>query len=224
MRKLFYLIVLLSHLGFAQTGFIEIEVKDSIHLKPIQFEYQVKINYDSFTDYSESSTGITESKKKEMRSKLEELESFLKSKNYNFRPLNEEKYQINGYSGIWNLGFSISLLKSSEIENLTTDLKKFDFITGNVGQITFNENDSWEERLFEKLVKKAKLKAQKVSELTGQKLGRIIELKEGKFSEDFGLNIKDIYLVAAMGADWTMEKDKIFGNRWKTVAFKFETK
>ncbi|WP_136468977.1 hypothetical protein [Flagellimonas onchidii] len=224
MRKIVCLAFLLTNLGFGQTGFIEIEVKDSIHLKPINFEYEIKISQDRFVNYTESAHGITDSTKTKMREKLAELKSFLESKNYKIRPLNNEKYQIHDYVGFWNLGYAVDLSESKELETLTSELKKFDFITGNVGQITFDENDSWEERLFEKLIAKAKLKAKMVCQLTDQKLGKIIELKEGKTNNDFELNIKDIYLMVATGGDWTVEKNMIFGNRWKIVSFKFETK
>ncbi|MGB3144903.1 MAG: hypothetical protein WBB24_12415, partial [Maribacter sp.] len=78
-------------------------------------------------------------------------------------------------------------------------------------------------RLFSKILEKAKIKGQMIAGLTGQKLGEIIELKEGKEFENISVNIRDIYLTALQDKNWDVTKNILFGQQWKTLLIKFST-
>ena len=225
MKKLIYLFLLTGHLVCSQTGVIEIGVRDSVHLKPLTFEYNVKVSENLYLSYTAEPTINQDAIKIKMREKLSELETFLNSRNHTIRPLNNSEYEIQDNASFYNLGFAVTLSTSEELEQLTTALKKLDFINANIGHIMFDENSAWERRLVEKLIAKAKLKGQMIADLTGQKLGKIIEFSESGFVEDQTLSFKDIYFAASMGLgkNWSVERNMIFGNRWKTAVFKFET-
>lgn len=223
MKKLLYIFLLITNLGFAQSRFIEIEIKDSIRIKPINFEYNVQISESKFTNYNQNKTTEKDSSKIKMQEKYQELETFLESKKYKIRPLNNSEFQIHNYPGFWKLGFAIKLETSKELERLTTELKSLDYITGSVGEIEYGDNKLHERRLFSKILNKAKRKGKMIAELTGQKLGKIIELKEGKESENIGVNIRDVYLSALQQKRWSVNKNILFGQEWKTIIIKFET-
>jgi len=223
MKKILYLTLLIAHFGFGQNGFIEIEVKDSIRMKPIKFEYNVQISERNFYSYDENGAIGTDSTKIKMQEKYKELELFLKNKMYNIRPLNSAEYQIHDFAGIWKLGFAVELQTSKELEKLTTELKTLDFISGSVGEIEYGNTESHEKRLFSKILEKAKLKGQMIAGLTGQKLGKVIELKEGTEFENLSVNVRDIYLTALQKKNWDVNKNILFGQHWKTAIIKFST-
>ena len=158
-----------------------------------------------------------------MQEKYKELEIFLKNKNYKIRPLNNSEFQIHNYAGFWKLGFAVELQTSKELEKLTTELKTLDFITGSVGEIEYGDNEIHDKRLFSKILEKAKRKGQMIAGLTGQKLGKIIELREGKEVENISVNIRDVYLSALQQKNWDVNKNILFGQQWKTVIIKFST-
>ncbi len=57
LRKILYLVLFVASYGFAQNGFKEIEIKDSIRIKPIKFEYNVQIGDSQFRNF-DSKTGV----------------------------------------------------------------------------------------------------------------------------------------------------------------------
>ncbi|WP_160112288.1 SIMPL domain-containing protein [Aquimarina sp. AU58] len=222
MNKIIYLFILTINITFAQNGFIEIEVKDSIRIKPINFEYNVQISESKFNNLEFAKTS-KDSAKFKMQEKYKELESFLLKKKYKIRPLNNSEYQIHEYVGFWKLGFAVKLKNSKELEELTTELKTLDYITGSIGEIEYGNSELYEKRLFTKILKKAKRKGQMVAELIGQKLGKIVELKEGKEAENISVNIRDVYLSALQQKKWDVNKNILFGQEWKTVIVKYTT-
>ena len=223
MRTILYLVLLITNFGIAQNGFIEIEIKDSLRIKPIKFEYDVQISESKFSSYEENALIVKDSAKIKMQEKYQELELFLKNRKYKIRPLNNSEFQIHDFAGFWKYGFAVELQTSKELEKLTTELKTLDFINGSVGEIEFGDYELYEKKLFAKILEKSKIKGQMIAELTGQKLGRIIEFREGKEAENVSINIRDIYLSALQEKNWDVNKNILFGHHWKTVIIKFST-
>lgn len=222
MKNILYLALIVTTFGFGQNGFIEIEVKDSIRVKPIKLEYNVQINDSKFLKYDDKSGVNQDSTKIKMSEKYKDLEMFLKSKKYNIRPLNNSNYQIHSYIGFWKYGYAVTLENSEDLEKLTSELKNLDYITGSLGEIEYEENELLEKRLFNKILIKAKNKATMIAELSGFKLGRIIEFKESKEIDDININIMDIYINASQNRKLNMNENIDFGLRWKTVVIKFK--
>lgn len=223
MNKIIYLFILITNFGFGQSGLIEIEIKDSVRMKPINFEYNVQISESKFNRYDENGAIGKDSAKIKMQEKYKELELFLENKNYKIRPLNNSEFQIHDFMGFWKLGFAVELKTSKQLEKLTTELKTLDYITGSVGGIEYGDKELDEKRLFSKILEKANRKAKMIASLTGQKLGKIIEVREGKEVDNISVNIKDVYLSALQNKNWDVNKNIIFGQEWKTVVIKFST-
>ena len=70
-------------------------------------------------------------------------------------------------------------------------------------------------------MEKARRKGEMIAALTGQKLGAIIELREGTEAENMSVNIRDVYLSALQEKNWDVSKNTLFGKQWKTVIVKF---
>lgn len=222
MKKLLFLSLLFNNFGFAQSGFIEIEIRDSIRIKPKKFEYHVQISESKFARLDANGLAGTDSTKIKMREKYKELEIFLENKKYKTRPLNNSEFQIHDYAGFWKLGFAVELQNSKELEKLTTELKSLDYISGSVGEIEYGDTELSEKRLFSKILAKAKRKGQMIADLTGQKLGKIIELKEGKdLVENISISYGAAYLSSLQNKNWDVSKNILFGHQWKTVMIKF---
>ena len=224
MKKILYLLFFTISLSFGQNGFIEIEIKDSIRLKPVKFEYNVQMSESKFIRHDMKTGFNQDSTKLIMNEKYKELEMFLMKRKYKIRPLNNSKYQIHQYVGFWKYGFAVELQNSNDLEKLTSELKTLDYISGSVGEIDYDENELSEKRLVQKILDKAKVKANMIAEMTGLKLGRIIEFKEVKGIENLDVNIKDIYLAIAQNRQWDVNKNTLFGYKWRTAIIKFETK
>jgi hypothetical protein len=223
MKKIIYLLILIANFGFGQSGLIELEIKDSVRIKPINFEYNVQISESKYTGYDENGAVGMDSAKIKMLEKYKDLQLFLENKNYKIRPLNNAEFQIYDFAGFWKLGFAVALKTSKELEKLTTELKTLDFITGSVGEIEYGDKELDEKRLFTKILEKAKRKGQMIAGLTGQKLGKIIEFREGKEVDNISVNIKDVYLSSLQNKNWDVVKNILFGQEWKTVVIKFST-
>ena len=221
MKTILYLVLLIANFGFGQNGFLEIEVKDSIRIKPIKFEYNVRINESEFTSIDENGAVGMDSAKAKMYIKYKELEVFLEDRKYKIRPLNNAEFQIHDFAGFWKYGFAVELRTSKELEKLTTELKTLDFISGSVGEIEYGNSELNERRLFSKVLEKARRKGEMIAALTGQKLGAIIELREGTEAENMSVNIRDVYLSALQEKNWDVSKNTLFGKQWKTVIVKF---
>ena len=97
-----------------------------------------------------------------------------------------------------------------------------DYISGSVGEIEYGDTELSEKRLFSKILAKAKRKGQMIADLTGQKLGKIIELKEGKdLDENISLSYGAAYLSSLQNKNWDVSKNILYGHQWKTVMIKF---
>lgn len=214
--------LLVTTFGFGQNGFIEIEVKDSISVRPIKIEYNVQLSNSKFSKYNPDSGINNDSTKIKMVEKYKELELFLKTKKYNIRPLNNSSFQIHSYVGFWKYGFIVTLENSNDLQKLTSELKNLDYIEGSLGDIEYEYNELLEKKLFNKVLLKAKNKARMIADLSGLTLGRIIEFKESKEIDDTNLNIMDVYLNISQNRTYIMNKQTFPGQKWKTVVVKFE--
>lgn len=225
MKNLFYLVLFISSLGFSQTGYIEIEVRDSIKLKPISLEYNIQIDDSKFIVYNNEKEVNQYSTKIKVTEKCNELKSFLKAKNYKIHPLSNNKYQIHNYLGFWKNGYVVTLEKPEGLQKLTSELKSIDYISGSIGEIEYEENEIVEKRLLSKIIEKGKTKAKIIADLSGLKLGKLIEFKEGKELDELNLNFLDITVNRiSKQQELIMSKNGLFGQKWKTVTLKFIAK
>ncbi|WP_299335009.1 SIMPL domain-containing protein [uncultured Psychroserpens sp.] len=224
-RILLITIILISSLSHSQNEFIEIEVRDSIRLQTLEFEYHVEVT-ESVEIFDMGSDGMTYDpyiKKENRKRKLSQLKDFLSRNNYDFKALNEESYSINNSPYAYSSGYGVTLKNISEVETLVNQLKELDYVDGRIGDIKYDDNPDYEKRLFEKLILKAKQKAKMIAELSGQKLGKIIEFTEVKEVDDFTFNLMDIYFTSKKSQSWSMFDNQFFGEKFKTIIVKFRT-
>lgn len=225
MKKLLFTIIFITSISHSQNKFIEIEVRDTIRLEASKYEYHIELT-ESFEymglalqDEEYDLSFIKENKKM----KLFQLKEFLVENNYDFKSFNDNNYKLNNNPYFTSNGYKITLNSLDEVSSLVTKLKKFDFINGNIANVTFIDNDASERKLFEKLISKAKKKAQMIAEISGQKIGNIIQFTEVKEIDDFTFNFMDIYLTSQSTRDWNFNDNFIFGEKSKAIIVKFET-
>ncbi|MET2986129.1 SIMPL domain-containing protein [Aureibaculum conchae] len=221
MKILLSILLLTSSLCISQTGFIEIEVRDTIQLKPIKFEYNVQISDSKFLRFNEKGGVSKDSSKVLLKEKYKELGTFLKNKKYEIRPSTNANYQIHDYIGFWKYGYVITLEQASDLQKLTSELKELDYITGSLGQMEYANEEKAEERLFKKLLDKARKKASTIAKLSDLKLGKIIEFHEVREVDNMAYNMLDMYAVAQRNKKWQSGNNELYGQKSKAIVVKF---
>ena len=97
-QRLFILTLLLNATFiYAQNGFIEIEVRDSVSLKAISYEYNIMAtnSFDVDMEDYEDNENINKMKSKNKeKMALSTIETFLKDNKYNYKSLNDTNYNI----------------------------------------------------------------------------------------------------------------------------------
>ena len=223
MKKLLYSIILISSIGYTQTRSIEVEVRDTIRLKALEFEYLIKVQ-ESYNlveeNYGENYDPQISKEKNAM--KLFQIKEFLANKNYEFKSINEDQYSINNSIYFGNNGYKVVLKSESELKTLVKELRKLDFVNGSLGDIKYEDDENQEEKLLAKLISKARNKANVIAGLSGLKIVRILEFKEIKEIDNFSFNIMDLYLTAQQQGGWNIFDNRIFGEKSKAIVVKFE--
>ncbi|MES2747418.1 MAG: hypothetical protein V4648_03515, partial [Bacteroidota bacterium] len=107
-------LTLLPFVTFSQTGFIEIEVRDSVQIKATSFEYVIALeeDYNMVVEDIEADENINEMKSKNQeKMRLNTLENFLKNNKYNYISLADSNYEVNGKNNLFrmNNGFKLTL-------------------------------------------------------------------------------------------------------------------
>ncbi len=222
MKKIFYLLLLASSFSFSQSGFIEVEVRDTIKLSPTKILFNITIDQSSVYR-AEVAKEYDPIKAKEMtNSKLLEIEKFLNDNNYTFHKIGESNFQIRNSLSSWNNGFTVTMKTINKLEKLVKDLRMFNFIDASVTKVEHKENDDFNKRLFEKLVSKAKDKANTIAQLTNLKVGSIIEVKEVKEIDNLNFSIMDLMLTNN-GANSLHNSKNIYSTKSKAIIVKFKT-
>ena len=196
-QRLFILTLLLNASFFyAQNGFIEIEVRDSVSLKAISYEYTIMAVQDYAVDIDDYEADENINKMKSNNKEkmaLSTVETFLKNNKFTFESLNDANYSIGsnkyGYD-FTSEGFKVFVNSVSDLKKITNELKGTSGISGSVTKVNYEENSKYEDVLLKKIIEQSKVKAQKIASLSGLTLGKIIEVKESKESSgDSFMNI-----------------------------------
>jgi len=225
---------LISYTGFSQSGFIEVEVSDVVLLKATSFEYAVTIGNDySYgmpdidtvaTDYNED---INEAKQKaNQKMRLNELETFLKQKKYNYSSLSESNLEVKGLSqSIYGSaeGYKVKVASLDQLKKLIGEIKEMNNINGSILDTTFEDGATYDTVLLKKLIDKAKSEAQLIASSTNQVLGKIIEVKEMKEAENSNLNFMDMIMKLSVKSKLLLNQDVPTKNYYKGYTVKFKT-
>ncbi len=181
MKKLLFLLTLLTSLSiYSQNKFIEIEVNDTILLKPISFEVAISIKEESpyggiYNEDEDSSELKADSFKK---NKVAEIEKLLKSKNYKFSSGNSG----DSFMGISlkndNQGFIVNISSVGELKKLETDIKSIDKVETNILKTIYEDGTKYDDLLYKKIFAKAKNKANIITTNSNLILGSIYEIRD----------------------------------------------
>lgn len=181
MKKLLFLLTLLTSLSiFSQNKFIEIEVNDTILLKPTSFEVAISIKEESpyggiYNEDDDTNELKADSFKK---NKATEIENLLKSKSYKYSSGNSG----DSFMGISlkndNQGFIVNISSSAELKKLETDIKAIDKIETNILKTTYEDGTKYDDLLYKKIFAKAKTKANIITTNSNLILGSIYEIRD----------------------------------------------
>jgi hypothetical protein len=184
MKKIVVLItILLTSLTIqAQTKFIEIEVNDTILLKPISFKVTVTIEEDMAAGMNYSDDENEESNQLKIdsykKNKASEIENLLTSNNFKFSNTISNDNFLGMPRNNKNLGFTVSLSSVAELKNLEVKLKTIDKIETNIFETIYEDGSKYDEILYKRILAKAKIKANYITSNSGLTLGVINEIRE----------------------------------------------
>lgn len=225
MKKLLVVFTLLvSFNSFCQEKFIEVEVRDTITLKPIKFEYIISINspqgvFDEEGNYNQD---FVENYREE---KKVEFKKLFKSKKYDFEVTEDSNFEINAnyIPLVPDDDFTVTVYSLEELEKLRDELKALDYISTRVGNIQYEgENDKeFERKLLKKLIDEAKDKAGYIASLSGLKLGDIVEVKEVKEIDGFSFNMMSLLSAISTRSLTSFQDDNFQGSLFKAMVVKF---
>jgi hypothetical protein len=218
------LLLLCSAAGFAQTGFVEVTVTDTVWIKPTAFDYNitVKENWDIYPDNIDADFNedqVMAAIEADRKQKMEVLKAFLNKKKYAFRELENQEYGVidpgTGY------GYSITLTNGKELQRLKDDLKTLDYVNGTLGKAISAPEAVYDTAIYTKLMKRARAKAEAIGTAGGQKPGRVLEVTEVEAAKPDNFNVHDTYFVVDNGG-LTVEKNGfVHGEMTKTLVVKF---
>ena len=225
MKRLTILLLFLNAISFAQSKFIEVEVRDTVHREIEELKYLINIsdNFESF-NFDSNGTENYSAVKEDKKTKLAALGTFLSKRGYNFTSGNSDDYSINNSSYASNDRYQVKLKSIEDVEKLMADLKELDYIDGRIGEISFKELPENEQNLFQKLIEKAKLKASLIAQLSDTEIGRIIQVTEVSEIDNFNFNIMDTYFTYVNSAKFSALQGKISGQKSKAIIVRFEIK
>lgn len=190
-----FVLLTLSFVSYSQDGSIEIEVRDSVKLKPISIDYilSVEENYEEAVSVTEDVSEDTKSNelkaKADEKIKFNNLETFLKKNKYKYISLSDSGFETGNHSRpYFDGGFSVTVSSVEELKKLSTEIKKMQDIGGYIGTIKYEEPSIYEDQLLKSLVEKAKIKAQKIATLANINLGKILEIREVKEVDNTSYN------------------------------------
>lgn len=221
-KRIFSGILFLSSLCYAQNGFIEVEVKDTIRSKVLKYEYALEIlNIPNEVNFVQTGSKTKKERIAEKNKELKEkIEDILKKGKYIYRkPVNYNSL-VNSYN-FSDKAFIITINNEEELHKTYDLFKDFESVNISLEETFFKDEKDSEKRLFKKLLQKAKNKAIMIAELSDLKLGKILEVKEVKEIDNLTFNIMDFYINSNMNKS---SSKSFFTNQSKAIVVKFIAK
>jgi hypothetical protein len=180
MNKFLPIITLfISLTSFAQTKFIEVEVRDTIMLKIESFDYFINIENEPIViEEDEPFDGLAYEENYKQR--LNELKMLLQS--------NKIQYKEAGNTGGDTLypplsqmltnGVSVTLKNKHELDELQKSINRLNYAHISLEKINYINDEKDYERLIKKNLDKARSRATVIATHSGLKLGKILEVRE----------------------------------------------
>lgn len=218
-------LMLLSLTSFAQSKFIEVEVTDTITLKPASFRYNIYFRDADAAMFAMDEEGSEEDlqEKERFENQKEEIKRFLINAKYPFTEIEDSNVEINTMSlirmGGSGNGFSITVASIEDVRNIRKALGKMKNITASVKVLKYLDEKKAEEQLMKRLIENAKSKATFIGLSSGLKVGKIIEVKEGDGNSFIG-EMKELFEEASKFAK-SEDNPGYYGSLSKTFIVKF---
>ncbi|RWX00224.1 hypothetical protein [Flavobacterium cerinum] len=223
MKNLALIALLFVSFGsYAQTKFIEVEVTDTISLKPLNFRCNVyaQDNTDVYSyDVAEDEEYDPLAAAEKAKNKLNEVKGMLETKKYKVLPLDESKINLLERRPPSKEGFSIVVNDEAEMKKLKELLNSREDVTTVVVVLKYSDKLKAEEKLIKKLIDKAKARAAFIGVTSGLKTGKILEVKEGRKSNE--ASFTELYSQLLKMGSFGQENNDYTGSISKTFVVKF---
>lgn len=216
-------LMLFSFTSFAQSKFIEVEVTDTITLKPLSFQCNIYADTYSGVDtmavvFDENYDPMAEQEKQ--KNKLKEIKRKLEAKKYKVGSLGQSKSNIldfNVYGGGNKNGCGVVVNSEAEVQKIKDLLENDARVEKSV--LKYADETKAEEQLIKKLIEKAKSKAVIIALHSGLKAGKILEVREGRQGGGFDMEsyLTQVMKMSGMGGN----SDSYTGSLSKTFVVKF---
>ncbi|WP_294819930.1 hypothetical protein [uncultured Flavobacterium sp.] len=223
MKNLFLTaLMLFSVVSFAQSKFIEVEVTDTISLKPLSFQCNIYVDAYSALDtmvveIEEDYDPIAEQEKQ--KNKLKEIKRKLESRKYKVDPPGQSKGMLDFkiYGGVTENGCSVVVNSEAEVEKIKTLLENDARV--DVFVLKYADEVKAEEQLIKKLMDRAKAKVLVIGVSAGLRPGKIMEVREGKQGGgiDYESYLTQIMKMSGIGSN----SGNYAGSLSKTFVVKF---
>lgn len=221
-RLLGLLLLFFSAASFAQDKFIEVEVADTITLRPERFEYEIKVYIlDTSAVMVEEIPYDIKAEKAKYAKQEAELVKMLKKHKHDFKPI-PTTASDGGNMAFYNTTGAVVVLKNEkeflEVQKL---MEKIDYVYGSFGEVHYANEQKAEEALYEKLLGKAAAKAAAVAAASGLKAGRVIAVREAKDMSGLSVNIGDTYYVGAENKNLALRDGGLEASLYKKLVVRF---
>ena len=166
---------------FAQEKFIEVMVKDTVSLKPISYEYQISSGLKFEYDYENPNSKNEFSEK--LKQSEEKIISLLEKWKYDYRLSGNPEVSFTKELTDKN-NFMVKIKDSVQKEEFKKRMKQ-EGINFYITEVIYENKETKVKEIYTRLLIKAKERAQLIADLSGRKLGEIIEISESK--SEFGV-------------------------------------
>jgi|GEM_PF-2092647 len=244
MKNIFFITILfISLVSFGQNKFIEVEVTDTISLQPLRFQCNLyldtysyddvvvevePVSIDGAADATPAEAVVAEDNydaydplaaEEKAKNKLQMFKMLLESNKFRVEPLNESKTKFSERRGSTTYGYTIIVSSDQELQRLRNLVANRVDVTASVVVLEYADELKAEEQLIKKLINKAKVRATAIGANSGLKVGKILEVKEGKRSSE--ISVSELYTQILKMGNYGQENNDLGGSITKTFVVKF---
>lgn len=217
-----YFVLLIANLIWSQNGFIEVEVTDTVHLKPKSFEYMITINPLIFTE----KYGFHSAKdiQPALDQKEKELEKLLKEQHFEFRIKYDPSNTVSGFPEFYATKFYIKINSPNHFKTIIRPLNRLNYIEGKIENISYSDKEQSEILLTEKLIQKAHRKAEFLAKQANLTLGQLTGVRKKYPETGWDFNVYDTYFVMDEVTTTSISEDDDESTLTQTLIVKYVTK
>jgi hypothetical protein len=213
---LLVIILFLSFKSLAQKKFIEVQVTDTISLKPLRFQLHTYIDIlEQYDPYGEDTLSLDE----KAENKFRQIKLMLEEKKYKVDPFDNSKLKLFYKKPMDKKGFTITLNSLAEVKILENILEPIQDLKTVVSVLEYAEVPKAEEQLIKKIIVKAKAKALVVANASGLHTGQILELKEN--NNDYLSGLNDLFIQMSDITNLGQQANNYSGTLSRTFTIKF---